>query len=239
MGRWLRNNWWMAIAAVLGAMLVAMGVLLPFEDRTTGALVGGIVIALFGGSLLGGIVVRRRNRRVGAVMMAVGTLPTFPFFWTIVLPILGLAVFIPALLDASDASVQGTTAISHAEATSDRVLVLAGGVLVAAIVASLVVGSQTAAAALCSPPLAVIAARLVQRRLTMPSRLAEAGLLLFLTGTIHAVLLVVVVLGGDETIDLGAPVAVASGMLVSASGALGLVVWVVAMVTARGGQRSA
>ena len=107
MGQGIKDNWWLAIAGVLGAMLTALGVSLPFEDRTVGAAVGGVVIAALGIGMLVGIRLRRRNRRVGSMLIAVGTLPTFPFFWTIVLPLLGLAVFIPAVLDAADATAQG------------------------------------------------------------------------------------------------------------------------------------
>jgi hypothetical protein len=107
MGRWIKDNWWLALAGVLGAMLTVLGIGLPFEDRTVGAAIGGVVIAALGIGMLVGIRLRRRNRRVGSTLIAVGTLPTFPFFWTIFLPILGLAVLIPALRDATDVADRG------------------------------------------------------------------------------------------------------------------------------------
>lgn len=229
MGRWMRENWWVAIAGLLGVMLTALGVALPFEDRTVGAAIGGTVIAALGIGMLVGIQLRRRgHRRLGSMLIAVGTLPTYPFFWTIVLPLLGLAVFVPALLDIADASTQGESLVTDGPAR-DPILTIAGGVLLAAIVASVVIGSQTAAAALCAPPLALWTARIAQRRLTMPNRYARAGLLMLLTGLIHGALLAVVVLGADTSVDLGAPIAVATGAATSLVGAVGLVLWIVSM----------
>jgi hypothetical protein len=107
MGHWIKDNWWLAIAGILGAMLTALGVGLPFEDRTVGALVGGVVIAALGVVMLTGIVVRRRRRRVGDLMIAAGTLPLYAFMWTVVLPIAGLLVAVPAMLDAAEGAAAG------------------------------------------------------------------------------------------------------------------------------------
>ncbi|MEX0659216.1 MAG: hypothetical protein WD080_08785 [Egibacteraceae bacterium] len=233
MRQWMKANWWLAIAGVLGAMLTVLGVMLPYEDRTVGAAVGGVVIAALGIGMLVGIRLRRRNRRLGSTLIAVGTLPTFPFFWTIVLPLLGLAVFIPALLDAADATAQGDVAARPTPPRRDAVMLTASGLLAAAIVAAIVIGTQTAAAALCAPPLALVIARAIQRRLPMPNRLARIGLTMFLTGMSHAGLLAVVTLAGDGTVDLGEPIALATGSVTSAVGVIGLVVWVAAMVTYR------
>lgn len=233
MGQWIKTNWWLAIAGVLGAMLTVLGAMLPFEDRTVGAAVGGLVIAALGIGMLIGIRLRRRNRRLGSMLIAVGTLPTFPFFWTIVLPLIGLAVFIPALLDAADATAQGDVATPPTPPRRDAVMLAASGLLAGAIVASIVIGSQTAAAALCAPPLALVIARAAQRRLPMPNRLARIGLTMFLTGAAHASLLAVVVVGADASVDLGEPIAVATGSVTAAVGVIGLVVWVAALVTSR------
>jgi hypothetical protein len=238
MGRWIRDNWWVALAAVLGVLVTALGVALPFEDRTVGAVLGGIVITLFGIGMLAGIVIRRRNRRIGGMLIAVGTLPTFPFFWTVVLPLLGLAVMIPALMDAADATATGHLPAAG-ENRADPVVVTALLALAAAIVASLVIGTQTAAAALCAPPLALFLARLVQRRMPMPTRLTRVGLLAFLTGVAHTVLLAMAVVLGDPSVDLGQPIAVTTGAAVSAVGVLGLVGWVVGMLTTRDRARPA
>lgn len=239
MGQWIKTNWWLAIAGVLGAMLTVLGFLLPFEERTVGAAVGGVVIAALGTGMLIGIRLRRRNRRLGSMLIAVGTLPTFPFFWTIVLPLLGLAVFIPALLDTADATAQGDVATRPTPPRRDAVMLAASGLLGGAIVASIVIGSQTAAAALCAPPLALLIARVIQRRLPMPNRPTRVGLMMFLTGMSHAALLAVVTFAGDGTVDLGEPIAVATGSVTSAVGVIGLVVWIAAMVTARDRTRPA
>jgi len=235
MGQWIKDNWWLAIAGVLGTMLTVLGVGLPFEDRTVGAAIGGVVIAALGIGMLVGIGLRRRNRRVGSTLIAVGTLPTFPFFWTIFLPLLGIAVLIPALRDANDVTAQGDigTRLPPPADRRDTVMLAALAVLGVAIAASIMIGSQTAAAALCAPPLALVIARAAQRRLPMPNRLARIGLTMFLTGAAHAVLLAVVVVGADSSVDLGEPIAVATGAVTGAVGVFGLVVWVAAMVTSR------
>lgn len=241
MGQWIKDNWWLAIAGLLGTMLTALGIMLPFEDRTVGAAIGGVAIAALGVGMLVGIRLRRRNRRVGSMLIAVGTLPTFPFFWTIFLPLLGLAVFIPALLDAADATAQGDvgTRPTPPPDRRDPVMLATLVVLGVAIVASIAIGSQTAAAALCAPPLALVIARAAQRRLPMPNRLAQIGLTMFLTGLAHAALLAVVVVGADSSVDLGEPIALAIGAATSAVGVVGLVVWIAAMVTSRDRTRTA
>lgn len=242
MGRWIRHNWWLALAAVLGSLHTALGVGLPFEDRTVGAAIGGVVIAGLGIGMLVGIWLRRRRRRLGDMLIAVGTLPAFPFFWTVVLPVLGLAVFFPAVRDAVDAATTGedTVPTRPSEGTRRDVLArLAIAALGAAIVASLVVGTQTAAAALCAPPLAVWIAAMVRRRLTMPTRVADVGFTALVAGLAHAALLAVATIGGDGSVDLGAPLAVATGLTMSIVGVVGLVVWIVAMATTRDRARPA
>ncbi|WP_238445365.1 hypothetical protein [Salsipaludibacter albus] len=108
MGRWTRDNWWLVLAALAGTALLFIGVGLPLEDRTLGAVLGGIVHAVAGLAMLAGIAVRRRpgRRALGDLMIGVSALPLAAWFWTIVAPLLALAVMIPAFRDAADA---GTT----------------------------------------------------------------------------------------------------------------------------------
>lgn len=243
MGHWIRHNWWVALAAVLGGLHTALGIALPFEDRTVGAAIGGAVIATLGLGMLAGIWVRRRRRRLGDMLIAVGTLPAFPFFWTVVLPLLGLAVFFPAVRDAVDAATTGEDVVpprgSHPRPRRDLLAILAVGSLGPAIVAALVVGTQTAAAALCAPPLAVWVAAMVRRRLPMPGRVADVGFTAFVAGMVHAALLAIATIGGDGSVDLGEPLAVVIGATMSVVGLVGLVTWLVAMVTTRDRARPA
>lgn len=243
MGHWIRHNWWVALAAVLGGLHTALGLGLPFEDRTVGSVIGGTVIALLGLGMLVGIWLRRRHRRLGDMLIAVGTLPAFPFFWTIVLPLLGLAVFIPAVRDAADAAATGDDQIvpptGRKPGAHDLLARTALAVLGVAIVASLVIGTPTAAAALCAPPLAVWVAAMIRRRLAMPTRTARAGFTALMAGLAHSALLALATIAGEGSVDLGEPLAVATGLAMSLVGVAGLVTWVVAMLTTRDRARPA
>lgn len=238
---WTRKSWWLVLAALLGALLTVLGVGLPFEDRTIGSVVGGVVTALLGLTMLAGVAERRRDRRVGGVMIAVGTLPTLAFVWTIVLPVLGIAVAIPAVLDATDAAATGRTRWERGPRSPgvDRALLSAVALLAAAITAAFAIGTQTAAAALGGPALAVVIAVAVRRRLRSPSRLARAGMTAVVASVTHAVLRVGAVLGTGGAVDLGAPLPSITGLVMSAAGLLGVVVWVVEVLIARDRARPA
>lgn len=111
MWTWIRSNWWLVMAAIAGGLLVFIGVGLPLEDRTAGAVAGGGAHAIAGVVVLAGLVVRRQRRRRGDLMIAVGVLPLLIWFWTIVLPALAVAVMVPALLDADHAPERATEAV--------------------------------------------------------------------------------------------------------------------------------
>lgn len=112
MGTWIRSNWWLVLAAIAGGLQVAIGVVMPFEDRTAGAVAGGLAHATAGLVVLAGIVVRRRRAKAGDLMIAVGVLPLLTWFWTVVLPALAVAVMVPALYDADRASDGAVDAVS-------------------------------------------------------------------------------------------------------------------------------
>lgn len=250
MGRWMKDNWWIALAVVTGAFVTTMGVGLPFEDRTTGALVGGIVIALLGLTTLAGTVVRRRRRAWGDVMIAVGTFPLYAFLWTIILPIVGLAVLIPAVLDAADARAtdvagrrtdvaepSGSVATSTIGADGvTRVLV---AVSLAAIVAAVVVGHQDVAFALVSPPLALLVARAFTRgaRLVGIARVGFMGIVASLLHGVATTAMVIMADPGVATISQG-PGYVATAFM-GAVGVAGLVFMIVGIVQSRNRARPA
>lgn len=107
MGRWTRDNWWLVLAGLTGTFLVLLGVGLPFEDRTLGSVIGGSLTALAGVVMLAGLAVRRRRRVVGDIMVGLPAFALVPWVWTIVLPLVALAVMIPAFRDAADAASTG------------------------------------------------------------------------------------------------------------------------------------
>lgn len=221
MGRWIKNNWWLAIAGPLGALEIVLGVGMPFEERTVGSIIGGVLIAALGAAMLAGIAVRRRRRRTGDLMIAAGTLPLYPFMWTVVLPIAGLLVAIPALLDAADAAAAGPPEGSRAPrrgpdaATIPLIMVLA-----AVVTAAVVVGEAATAVGLVAPALAALLAHLLLRgRLSAPVA-ARVGMTAFVTAILTGLAMMTVVIGSGGEIDLGE--SIVPGLVAGVVGVIGL-----------------
>jgi len=239
MGRWIKDNWWVALAGLVGVMNVAMGISLPVEDGTTGALAGGIVIGVLGLTMLAGVWLRRTKRVRGDVMIAVGTLPLFPFFWTIVLPILGLLVLIPAILDAADARAAGPPGTSPALRPGGRSTATLLGLVVLATVAALVIGRADIAFTLVSPVLSALVAHLALRRARIAT-VARIGLTAFVASLAYGLLLAAVVVFGDEgVIALADGPGYLANTIMSAAGTGGVVVFVIATLATRGKARPA
>ena len=139
--RTLARNWWLVLAALVGIFEVAFGVAIPLEEGANLDTVGGgALIAAAGLLVLGGIAVRRQRSRVGGdVMIAVGALPTVPFFWMILPLLAGLPVIVASAFDAAEARSLGERGTPLA--AGER-LVLAGIVLAAAVLVAsvLIVG---------------------------------------------------------------------------------------------------
>lgn len=243
MGRWIKDNWWLVLAGGLGVATTVLGVGLPFEDRTLGSVFGGIAIAGLGLTMLAGIAVRRRHRVVGDYMIAAGTLPAYPFVWTIVLPVLGLLVLVPAIVDAHDVHARGSSQNDATDTTrprpGDRVLPVLAALVVAGVVAALVVGTTDVAFALLSPTVALLVAHLATRQ-TRRAPLARLGLTGIVTGIVHTAFLVAMLLLGDDgAVSVGeGPVYLANG-IVAAIGTGGLVAFVVGSIRSRGQARPA
>lgn len=248
MGRWMKDNWWVALAVVAGLLVTTMGVGLPVEDGTTGALVGGIVIALLGLTMLAGVVVRRRHRVPGDLMIAVGTLPLYWLLWTIVLPLVGLLIMIPAVTDAADSLAVGRVdeppppSGDHGPpppAMRDQVVVALLAATAVAIVAALAVGEQDVAFALVAPPVAILVAHLLVRRARLAT-LARVGLTGVVASLLHGIATVAMLLGGDPgVVGTGTGPSVVSDTVMGAVGVVGLVLVVVGFVTSRDRARPA
>jgi hypothetical protein len=185
MGRWIKDNWWVVLGGLNATFTTVLGIGLPFEDRTLGSLIGGVVIAALGVSALAGIVVRRRpgRRSAGDLMIAGGQLPWLPFFWTVVPPIVALVVIIAAFIDLSDASATGNDSgrTSGGDRGVGRVSIGLMATLVAAAVVAVVHGSPQVALGLVLPLTVALLVHLVATR-RLPGRpVLHAGVVLLLT----------------------------------------------------------
>jgi len=129
--RTLARNWWLILAALVGLFEVGFGVAIPLEEGTSFDTVGGgAILAAAGLLVLGGIAVRRQRSRItGDIMIAVGAVPTLPWLWMILPPLLGLPVILAAVFDVAEARSLGERGTPLG--VRERLLV-AGVVLVAA-----------------------------------------------------------------------------------------------------------
>jgi hypothetical protein len=110
----LARTWWLVLAALVGTFEVAFGVAIPIaEGASFDTVGGGALIATAGLLMLGGIALRRRSRVAGDSMIAVGALPTVPFFWMILPPLAGLAVIVASAFDAAEARSLGQRCASR------------------------------------------------------------------------------------------------------------------------------
>ena len=107
-----RSDWWRKLALPLSLFVVFAGIGNMIED-TEGALFGRIayaVVAVAGFVLVvGGLLIRKRNRMVGSSMIAVGVMPGFPLaimFWFPPVALVGglaIAISFLAFIDAPKA----------------------------------------------------------------------------------------------------------------------------------------
>lgn len=114
--RSFRSDWWRLLAIPLALFVAVAGVGLPFEPQETagpnwlaGAIAYAVVSVVGLGLVIAGLVVRRRNRKVGSTMIAVGVVPGFPMAIMIWFPpvalvgALAMAISIKAITDAPKA----------------------------------------------------------------------------------------------------------------------------------------
>lgn len=188
MGRWIKDNWWVALGGIMATLTTVLGIGLPFEDQTLGAAIGGTVIALLGLTGLAGLVVRRRpgRRTAGDVMIAGGQLPWIPFFWTVVPPILALTVIVAAFVDISDASSTGNDSVQRPAGggrggRARSVTLALVVVLVLAVGAAIVMGSVQLALGLVVPIASALLVHLVAVRRFAGRPLLHGGVVLLLT----------------------------------------------------------
>jgi len=111
--RSFRTDWWRILALPLSVFVAVAGVGLPFEPQETAGpnwLAGAIayaVVAVAGlGLVITGLRIRRKNRKVGSNLIAVGMMPAFPMtlmFWfppVALVGVLAIVISTTAFLDA-------------------------------------------------------------------------------------------------------------------------------------------
>jgi hypothetical protein len=90
--------WWAPLAALLGVLLIVAGVGTVFEAHNLGGRIfGSSLLFAFGGAMLFGLMRRPFDRVAGNSLILLATIPAFPFFWLIVPPLVGLAIWVGVL----------------------------------------------------------------------------------------------------------------------------------------------
>ena len=111
--RSFRKGWWRILALPLAVFVAVAGVGLPFEPEDTagpnwlaGAIAYAVVTVVGLGLVITGLTIRRRNRKVGSNLIAVGVMPGFPMTLMIWFPpialvgVLSIVISTKAFLDA-------------------------------------------------------------------------------------------------------------------------------------------
>ncbi len=98
MSQALKQAWWAPLAALLALALLALAVAIGVsnsEDDGTAAVVIGVALCLAGAFALGaGLLKRPQSRALGNALIVVGCALAVFWFWTVVLPIAGIIVFV-------------------------------------------------------------------------------------------------------------------------------------------------
>jgi len=111
--RSLRTDWWRLLALPLSLFVAVAGIGLPFEPQETagpnwrtGAIAYAVVTVIGLGLVIAGQFIRKKNRKVGSSMIAVGVMPGFPMtlmFWfppVALVGVLSIVISIMAFIDA-------------------------------------------------------------------------------------------------------------------------------------------
>jgi hypothetical protein len=111
--RSFRTDWWRILALPVSLFITVAGVGLPFEPEETagphwqvGAIAYAVAAVVGLGLVIGGLILRKKNRKMGSSMIAVGVMPGFPMtimFWfppVALVGVLSIGVSIAAFIDA-------------------------------------------------------------------------------------------------------------------------------------------
>lgn len=114
--RSFRTDWWRILALPLSLFIAVAGVSLPFQPEENagpnwqvGAIAYAVVTIVGLGLVIGGLIIRKRNRKTGSSMIAVGVMPGFPMtimFWyppVAAVGVLSTVISVMAFIDAPKA----------------------------------------------------------------------------------------------------------------------------------------
>lgn len=91
----LKQAWWAPVAALLVLAQFVLAVMILFGGGDAAELIAGAVIATVGALVLGvGLGKRLDSRQLGNMLIVVGALFGVFWFWSLVLPALGLIVLV-------------------------------------------------------------------------------------------------------------------------------------------------
>jgi hypothetical protein len=91
--------WWLVPAGVLALADLWLGVGSLIEDPKIENLLAMIVFAGFAAAVVGGIILRGKDRNAGNVLIVVGVVPAGTFIWVVFPPILAIPVIVAALVE--------------------------------------------------------------------------------------------------------------------------------------------
>ena len=100
-----QRSWWMLLALLMGVFYLFMAGqnLLTTDPRRPG------VAVAFAALVPAALAVHRRRPRLGTVLIAVAMLPATAAWWTVVTPLIALAVVIGAIADHQPRRTQAAT----------------------------------------------------------------------------------------------------------------------------------
>ncbi len=114
--KWLKSGWWRILAPLVSVFTAVAGLGLPFEEQEsagpnwrTGAIAYAVVTVIGLALVVSGLTIRKRNRKVGSTMIAVGVMPAFPMtlmFWfppVALVGVVSIVISLTAFLDAPKA----------------------------------------------------------------------------------------------------------------------------------------
>lgn len=114
--RSFRTDWWRILALPLSLFIVFAGIgnMLEPEDNAgpnwqVGAIAYAVVTIVGLGIVIAGVIIRKRNRKIGSSMIAIGVMPGFPMtimFWyppVAAVGVLSIVISLMAFIDAPKA----------------------------------------------------------------------------------------------------------------------------------------